>query len=329
VRAIQIFETGGPEVLTEVDLPLPVAGPGEIRVKAEVIGIGRPDLLVRKGIYKWMPPLPAIPGSELIGIVDSVGAGASAELVGRRVLVSARELPVRGGCYAEFICVPAAAVYLLPDTIDPVGAASLPNLQLVNALWECHGGRGVDSMLMTGLSGGVGTMLIPFARMKGVQVIGSTSTLEKEKSLRAQGAFAVVRGDAATWPEQVMQATQGRGVGLAIDQLGGDALIACLRSLAPMGTVLSINAITGLSSQDVFQEMRALLPRSPALRAFSMHTLDQEISVRRGLMQQAIDQMAQGRVQAPQAHVLSWSQIQHAHALLDAGAGLGKLVIRI
>lgn len=126
-----------------------------------------------------------------------------------------------------------------------------------------------------------------------------------------------------------MQATKARGVGLAIDQLGGDALIACLRSLAPMGTVLSINAIQGLPSQDVFQEMRALLPRSPALRAFSMHTLDQDAAVRRGLMQQAIAQMATGQVQAPAAQVLSWSQIQHAHALLEAGAGMGKLVIRL
>lgn len=327
MRAIQIFTPGGPEVLTEVDLPMPVAGVGEVRVKAEVIGVGRPDVLVRKGIYKWMPPLPAIPGSELVGRIDQVGAGASAALAGRRVLVSARELATRGGCYAEYICVPAEAVYVLPEAIEPIDAASLPNLQLVNALWTCAGERAIRSLLVTGVSGGVGATLTQFALMKGVKVIGTTSTADKEKFVLAQGVSNVVRGDVLTYPEQVMQATEGHGVDLAIDQLGGDYLIACLRSLASMGTVVSINVITGMPSKEVFQEMRALLVRSPALRAFSMHTFDEDATVRRALMQTAIDQMAHGQVKAPQAQVLQMSQIQHAHALLDAGASQGKLVI--
>lgn len=143
----------------------------------------------------------AIRHYKLIGVVDSLGAGVPTELAGQRVLVSARELAVRGGCYAEYICVPASAVYVLPDTLDPVDAASLPNLQLVNALWQCHGERPVDFILMTGISGGVGAMLIPFARMKGAQVIGTTATPQKAQQLRAQGVFSVVCGEVTTWPE--------------------------------------------------------------------------------------------------------------------------------
>ena len=146
---------------------------------------------------------------------------------------------------------------------------------------------------------------------------------------RAQGVSCVLQGPALSWPEQVMQATEGRGVDLAFDQLGGDALIGALRSLAPMGQVVSINVVTGMPTEDVFKEMRALLARSPALRAFSMHTLDQEVTIRRGLMQAAIDQMASGQVEAPTAQVLALSQIQQAHAWLDAGASRGKLVIRM
>ena len=329
MRAIHLVQPGGPEALIEVDVPTPVPGAGEIRVKAEVIGVGRPDVLVRKGIYKWMPPLPAIPGSEMVGLVDELGAGASSHLLGRRVLVSARELTVRGGCYAEFICVPEAAVFVLPDTIDPVDAASLPNLQLVNALWTCNGGREIQSILIPGVAGGVGSTLAQFARMKGVQVLGSTSTPEKEQFALRNGVDVLVKGDSTSWPAQVMQATGGVGVDLAVDQLGGDTLIACLRSLAPMGQVVSINVVTGMPSEDVFKEMRALLARSPALRAFSMHTLDQEVTIRRGLMQAAIDQMASGQVKAPTAQELALSQIQQAHAWLDAGASRGKLVIRM
>jgi NADPH2:quinone reductase len=286
-------------------------------------------VLVRKGVYKWMPPLPAIPGSEMVGVVDALGDGVTPQLLGQRVLVSARELTVRGGCYAEFICVPASAVYVLPDTLDPVDAASLPNLQFVNALWTCNGGRPVHSILIPGVAGGVGSTLAQFARMKGVQVIGSTSSPEKEQFALGNGVDTLVKGDSQTLPPLVMQATGGRGVDLAIDQLGGDTLIACLRSLAPMGMVVSINVVTGMPTQDVFKEMRALLSRSPALRTFSMHTLDEDVTVRRGLMQAAIEQMALGQVKAPTAQVLALSQIQQAHAWLDAGASRGKLVIRL
>ena len=328
MRAIQISQTGGPEVLQEVDLPTPHPGAGEIRVKAEAIGIGRPDVLVRKGVYKWMPPLPTIPGSELVGLVDELGAGTPAELKGRRVLVSARELPVRGGCCAEYICVPVDAVFVLPDSINPIDAVSLPNLQFVNALWTCNGGRPVQSLYIPGVSGGVGSTLTQFARFKGVQVIGSTSTPEKVAYALANGVDHVVAGDAKTLPEQVMAVTHGRGVDLAIDQLGGDSLIACLRSLAPMGMVVSINVILGLPAEDVFKEMRALLTRSLALRTFSMHTLDEDVSVRRGLMHEAIDQMAHGHVKAPPAKLLKMSEIQIAHQWLDAGASMGKIVIQ-
>ena len=329
MKAIQIFTPGGPEVLTEVELQTPVPAAGEIRVRAETIGIGRADVLVRKGIYKWMPPLPTIPGSEMVGIVDMLGVGASPELKGRRVLVSARELEVRGGCCAQYICVPEAAVYVLPDAIDPVDAASLPNLQLVNALWQCNGNRPVRSILITGVAGGVGSTLALFARSKGVRVLGTTSTAEKEKFAISNGVDYIVKGDSTTLPAQVMDATDGEGVDLAIDQLGGDPLIACIRSLASMGMVVSINVITGMPTQDVFKEMRALLSRSPSLRTFSMHSFDENAAIRRGLMQTAIEQMASGAVKAPQANVLSFSQIQHAHALLDAGASMGKLVIKI
>ena len=186
MRAIQIFQPGGPEVLTEVEIPIPHPGAGEIRIQAQAIGVGRPDVLVRKGIYKWMPPLPAIPGSEMVGVVDALGQGTSVHLKGRRVLVSARELPVRGGCYAEYICVPESAVFVLPDVIDPVDAVSLPNLQLVNALWSCQAGRPVQAILIPGVSGGVGSTLAQFARMQGAQVIGTTAP-EKE-------AFALQHG---------------------------------------------------------------------------------------------------------------------------------------
>lgn len=327
MRAIQIFQPGGPEVLTEVEIATPQPAPGEIRVKAEAIGVGRPDVLVRKGTYKWMPPLPVIPGSEMVGIVDALGSGVTAPRVGQRVLVSARELPVRGGCCAEYICVPASAVYVLPDSIDPVDAASLPNLQFANALWQCNGGQAIASILIPGVSGGVGSILTRLAHSKGARVIGTTASPQKRRYILDNGVDHLLQGDSHTLPAAVKDVTGGRGVDFAVDQLGGDSLIACLRSLAPMGMVASINVITGLPAADVFLEMRALLTRSLAIRTFSMHTFDEDAHQRRALMELAIAQMAHGEVKPPKATVLKMSEIQKAHEMLDAGASMGKLVL--
>ena len=125
--AIQVSKPGAVEALETVRRPWPEPAAGEVRVRASAIGVGKPDALIRQGVYKWMPPLPAIPGNEMAGEIDAVGAGVPAHRVGERVLVSSRELATRGGCYAQAICIPAAAAYALPSGIDPFDAVSLPN----------------------------------------------------------------------------------------------------------------------------------------------------------------------------------------------------------
>jgi len=95
MKTVVIRETGGPEVLELIDVPDPVAGDGQVVVRAHAMGVGWPDILIRKGVYQWMPPLPASPGSEMTGRIEAIGAGVSGLSVGQGVLVSARELPVR------------------------------------------------------------------------------------------------------------------------------------------------------------------------------------------------------------------------------------------
>lgn len=327
MRAIRLHRPGGPEVLVEEALPTPEPEAGQVRVRAEAIGAGRPDVLVRKGTYKWMPPLPAIPGAELVGIVDALGAGADAGLLGRRVLVSARELPQRGGCYATHICVPASAPYLLPDSIDPVDAISLPNFQLAEALLRANGGQAVDSLLVLGAAGGVASALTQLARSRGIRVLGTASTADKAAFARANGVDALLPRDPAALPDAVMAATAGRGVDLAFDHLGADWLIACIRSLAPLGMAVSYNVVQGPPSRDVFQLMRELLGRSLALRTFSMHTFDEQPALRRALMDTAIGRMAAGEVKAPPACRMPLSDARAAHELLDAGSSIGKIVL--
>jgi NADPH2:quinone reductase len=100
MQIVRVHQPGGPEALRIEHAPEPMPQAGEVRVKAHAIGVGRPDVLIRQGTYKWMPPLPATPGAEMSGVVDAVGEGVSALSIGQRVLVSSRDLAQRGGCYA-------------------------------------------------------------------------------------------------------------------------------------------------------------------------------------------------------------------------------------
>ena len=329
MKAIQVQVPGGPESLIEVDLPDPLPGPGQVRVKAHAIGVGRPDVLIRKGTYKWMPPLPAIPGAELAGEIDAVGDGVQQWQLGDRVLVSARELAQRGGCYAEAIVVPQDAPYRLPAPLAFEDAVSLPNLQLALALMrvagEVHGPK--PHALITGASGGVAGMLRQVAGLKGICTIGTSRTADKSRFALDQGFDHVVCTTQENLQERIGQITQGAGLALVFDHLGGQSLIDGLRSLAPLGTVVSYNIVQGMPTQDVFGVMRDLLGKSLAVRCFSMHTFDEDVSLRRGLMQEAIALMANAQVKAPKCRIFKLSEVQKTHELLDQGLVSGKLVM--
>lgn len=297
-------------------------------MKAVAIGVGRPDALIRTGRYKWMPPLPAIPGNEMAGVVDALAPGAQGLALGDRVLLSSRELPQRGGGYAEYACAPADALYALPDAICFDDAVSLPNFQLAQALlFGCGSAIAARSVLLTGAAGSVASAMVQLASACGLQVIATASSDVKRAFVRDNGAHTVLDPALPDLADRVKALTGGRSVDLAIDPIGGALLIACLHALAPLGLAVSYNIMAGMPTSDVFAELRALLGRSLAVRVFSMHTFDVDTDRRRALMQAAIDAMAAGTVRAPRATVLALAEARQAHALLDAPDTVGKIVL--
>lgn len=330
MKAIQLRRTGGPEVLELVELPEPIPGRGEIRVRAQAIGVGKPDALIRQGNYKWMPPLPAIPGNELAGFIDAVGEGVELAAfglhLGQSVLVSSRELTQRGGCYVDAICVPASAVYGLPDCIPPEYAVTLPNYQLAGALLYESGCRRPASILVHGAAGGVGTALHQLARVDGINTICVVSSDEKRSFAMAAGAPQVlVRGE-HDLKSEVMDLTGGRGVDMVLDHVAGPGFSANLELLAPLGTLMSYNALAGVPN-DVFAALRRLLGRSLGVRCYSIHTLDSDPSMRRFLMERAIGLMADGLLRPPAVKVHPLAQARAVHEMLDEGNTLGKMVL--
>jgi NADPH2:quinone reductase len=329
MKVIQMQRAGGPEVLEFADKPLPQPAAGEVRVLAQAIGISSADMLVRKGVYNWMPPLPAIPGNEMAGVVDALGSNASGVRVGERVLVSSRELAFRGGCYAQAICVPASALFRLPETISPNDAVSLPNFQLAGALLYESGVRKPRHIVAYGASGGVGMALLQLAVCDGIAAIGVVSTEEKRAFVQRAGIERVLIRGKDDLRERVMALTGGRGVDVAYAMAGPSAaFVGNLDLLAPLGTVVSFSALGGpMPDADLYGEMRKRLGKSLGVRVYSIHALDHDRELRRRLMERAIELMAAGRLRPPPPTVLPLAEVARAHEMMEAGLNLGKIVL--
>src|SRR5262245_19682408 len=225
MKAIRITETGGPDVLKYVELPTPRPGPGEVLVKAHAIGICMPETMVRKGTYRWMPPLPVIPGIEMSGTVVETGSGVSKLRTGQNAWLGAREFAERGGCYAEYLAPREDLLYPLPEGIDLDQAAGRANYQVAwHLLNSALKGFQYDSALVVAAAGGVGTALVQLAKAAGKRVIAVVSSDERAAFARTQGADEVIDRKRGSIADQVKELTSGRGVDLILDPAGGPGM---------------------------------------------------------------------------------------------------------
>src|SRR6476469_8976501 len=240
MKAILLTRTGDPSVLDYVEVPTPRPQPGEVLVKADTIGVSRPELLVRRGVYPWMPPLPAIPGIEMSGTVAELGSGSARFKVGQKVYVTARELPVRAGCYAEYIAVPEAAPFGLPENVDLEAAACLSNYQVAwHLLHTATRGAPGKSVLIGSASGGLGSAAVQLAKLAGMTAIALVGTEEKARALKAYGADHVIDHSREDVGARVASITNNAGVDLILDAVGGRDFAKLLPMLGPFGLLVS------------------------------------------------------------------------------------------
>ncbi|MEJ5989130.1 zinc-binding dehydrogenase [Ramlibacter sp. PS3R-8] len=326
ILVMQVAAPGGPAALQPASHPMPIARDHEVVVQARAIGVSSADLMIRRGEYKWMPPLPAVPGNEMAGVVVAIGARVDGIRPGQHVLVSSRELPVRGGCYADAIAVPADALFVLPPGIAFTDAVSLPNYQLAGALLYESGVRRPRAVAVYGASGGVGLAITQLAAAGGIDCIGIVSTREKAAFVRTAGiAEVLLRSE--DLPSEVMQLTNGRGVDV-VYSLAGPDMIRNLDLLAPLGTLLSYSHLGGfMPDADFYGALRQRLGRSLGVRVYSIHTLDDQHGTRRRLMNEAIDLMARGKLKSPAPTRWPLSRAAEAHAAMESRQTLGKMVL--
>jgi len=328
MKAVLVHTPGGVDALDYVDVAEPKPGPDDVLIRAEAFGVGVPDTLIRSGRYKWMPPLPANPGNDASGRIAAVGANVKGIAVGQKVLLSARDLAQRGGCYAEFIAAPANAVHLLPDNTDLELAVCLANYQVAYALLhEACGKHQPTSVLVVGAAGGVGSALVQLAKLAGMKVIGTVSGEAKAAFARGMGADEIIFYRKEDVVARTRELTGGDGVDLILDHAGGKTFTQLLGALAKWGTLVSYNGFSDLPEKDLMAEMRKHMAICPAVRSFSFHIYDHDRDGRRAIMRRIIGYLADGAVKPAVAARLKLAEVREAHRLLEAGTALGKIVM--
>lgn len=239
MRAIQVSEHGGPEVLRYVEVADPQIGPGQLLVDTQGVGVNYIDIYFRTGLYPQATPY--IPGSEGTGIVAAVGADVTEFAVGDRVAWAAAP-----GSYADKVAVDAAVAVQVPEGVDPIVAAAallqgMTAHYLVESVFRPEPG---DPVLIHAGAGGVGLLLTQMAAAKGARVITTVSTDDKEKLSRQAGAREVLRyGDDLA--AQVRDLTDGAGVAAVYDGVGASTFEASLASLRVRGTLALFGAASG------------------------------------------------------------------------------------
>lgn len=330
MKAIQMMRTGEPDVLAYVDVPTPMPERGQVLVKAHTIGVNMPEVHVRRGRYSTMPPLPTIPGIEMSGTIAALGEGTQGCAVGDRVYVSARELPHRCGCYAQYIAVDARTLLPLPAGVDFESAAAISGYQVAWLLLnDATRGFWYETVLVTAAAGGIGSALVQLARAAGKQVIALVSTQEKAAFALRLGAHAAVVTADADWHRRLSEATQGRGADLVLDAVAGARFPTLFQHVAPLGLAVLYGYLTGWpDSAAMFDAMRARFGDCPALRLFSMHVYDRTPQRRRECNAVLLDLFSRGAVRPVIHERVPLAQAARAHAMLESGQVLGKVVLQ-
>jgi NADPH:quinone reductase len=286
--------------------------------------------MVRRGVYPWMPKLPAIPGIEMTGTVVERGASVTELALGQKVFVSARELPERAGCYAEYIAVPARALFPLPGAVDLEAAACLSNYQVAYHLIHTAG-RVVEggTAVIDSAAGGLGSALVELARIAGMRVIAIAGGADKIEALKKFGAEHAIDHTREDPVARVAEITAGRGADLVFDGVGGKGFAQKFPMVGAFGMIVSYGRLHGAPEENLVANLGGTyFEASPAVRFFTMHTMDDKPWLRAESMTYLIEKLREGALRPLISHRLHLSEARKAHELLESRQVIGKLLLK-
>ncbi|HWZ35982.1 MAG TPA: NAD(P)H-quinone oxidoreductase [Mucilaginibacter sp.] len=324
MKAIVITQPGAPDVLQIAERPTPAFGPDEVLVKVAAAGINRPDIYQRRGNYPPPPGAPRdIPGLEIAGTITDVGEDVGRWKVGDKVCAL-----VTGGGYAEYCNVPEGQCLPIPDRLDFVEAASLP--ETFFTVWSNVFDRGKlqpgESLLIHGGSSGIGVAAIQMAKALGSKVYVTVGSDEKSVFCVSLGADEGINYHTKDFVSEIKVITKDQGVDVILDMIGGSYTPRNLKCLADDGRLVMINAMGGKDAQvDLSLVMRKRLsisgsmlrPRSAAFKAAIAASLEKNIW----------PLIASGQVKPVVNAIFPAHQAADAHTLMESSQHVGKIVL--
>ncbi|WP_093118259.1 NAD(P)H-quinone oxidoreductase [Salinihabitans flavidus] len=322
MRAIEISEAGGPDVLRLTDRPIPDPGPGEVVLRIAYAGVNRPDALQRAGAYAPPPTASDLPGLEASGTIAAIGPGVTDWAEGDAVCAL---LP--GGGYAEYALTPAAHCLPIPQGMGLKEAACLPEtcFTVWTNVFDRGGLQAGERFLVHGGSSGIGTTAIQLATVFGVRVFATAGSDEKCASCRALGAERAINYRQEDFVEILRE--EG-GANLILDMVGGDYIPRNVRALADDGRLVQIAFLSGPKAELNFAQVMArrltitgstLRPQSDLAKA----------RIAESLLEKVWPLLDSGRVAPVMDSEFPLAEAAKAHARMEEGKHIGKIVLRV
>ena len=324
MTAIEISEPGGPEVLKPVQRPVPVPGADEVLIKVAAAGVNRPDLLQRSGSYPPPPGASDLPGLEVAGTVVAAGPGG-AQLMGTRVCAL-----VAGGGYAEYCIAPVGTCLPVPEVLRMTEAAAIP--ETLFTVWINLFERGFaadgDTVLVHGGTSGIGTMAILLGNLFGLEVIVTCGSDEKCAAAVELGAAHAINYKETDFVDAVDRWTEGKGVAVVLDMVGGDYVPRNLKCLSDDGRHVSIAVQRGGTAEvPIFELMRRRLTMTGS--TLRPRNVEFKTMVADELAKTVWPYVEGNRLKPIIDATFPLAEAAAAHARLEAGDHVGKIVLTV
>ncbi|UOB87185.1 NAD(P)H-quinone oxidoreductase [Klebsiella pneumoniae] len=324
MNAVIARQPGGPEVLEQVQRAVPQPSAGEVLIRVANAGVNRPDIMQRNGMP--LPPgITDVLGLEVSGTVVAQGAGVESPAIGAPVMAL-----LNGGGYADYCVARAELCLSVPENLPLAQAAGVPEAAFTvwHNLFELGHMQPGESVLIHGAASGVGTFAIQCAQACGARVIATAGGTDKIRALRQLGVGRAIDRHSEDFVAVILEETQGRGVDIVLDNVGGDYVTRNLSILAPGGRHVSLSFMQGAKIElDLQLVMRkglsltssTLRPKSPVEKM----RLAQRIS------RHLLPLIAAGKITPILHQTLPLAQAADAHRILEANANIGKVLLQV
>ena len=322
MRAALVKEFGPPSSLVIEEIPDPVPEPGEVVIEVGAASVNFPDILSVEGTYQNLPARPFSPGMEAAGRVVAVGDGVNRLAVGQRVLTV-----VQYGAYAEQLVVSEELVMDLPDAVSYTEAAALGLVYTTAYFGLFRRGQlnPSDTVLVTGAGGGVGSAGVQLAKARGARVIALAQDEAKGDLARQQGADVVLTSTPETLRDDLLGVTDGRGVDVVLEMLGGDFLTQIIRATAWEGRIVIVGFASG--GQNPIKPGHILVKGIGVLGLQSSDYRDRNPALVRSAMAEVFELFAQGKINAGVERTFALDEAATALQYVKDGKVKGKVVL--